>query len=152
HQLRFPGVGRTKGEKWTEHRARLERLYTAGRYTGLQYKVISQPLNATDFGVAQRRHRVFIVGIQADLGIEYSFPLGTHTQEALLREQWVTEEYWERHGIPKRRRPHMPKTVAGLLPTLNCEANAESWRTVRDTISDLPTVGLGRTSHTVLNH
>lgn len=33
HQLRFPENRRRKREKWTEHRARLERLYTGGGVT-----------------------------------------------------------------------------------------------------------------------
>ena len=63
HQLNFPDVERRKGEKWKEHRARLEKLYT-GERDGPQYKVISQVLNAADFGVPQRRERIFIVGVR----------------------------------------------------------------------------------------
>lgn len=151
-QLRFPHIERRKGEKWTEHRARLERQYTAGRYSGPQYQVIWQMLNATDFGLGQHRHRVFIVGIRADLGIEYSFPTSTHTREALWRDQWLTGDYWERHGISKKRRQAAPEAVGRLLQELTCDPMARPWNTVRDTISDLPNVGLGRTSHTILNH
>jgi DNA (cytosine-5)-methyltransferase 1 len=67
HQLRFPHVVRNKGEKWTEHRARLERIYTSGRYGGPRYNVIFQVLNAANFGVPQRRERLFIVCIRDDL-------------------------------------------------------------------------------------
>lgn len=151
-QLRFPHVQRWKGEKWTEHRARLEQLATSGKRDGVRYNVVSQVLNAANYGVAQRRERVFIIGVRADLGMEYSFPLATHTRESLLVEQWVTRDYWERHGIPKCRIPKCPELVQRILPRLNKERSANAWQTVRDATSDLPNVGLGRTSRAVLNH
>ena len=41
-QLQLPEHTREKNEKWKEHRARLERLYTGGKNEGLQYRVIYQ--------------------------------------------------------------------------------------------------------------
>jgi DNA (cytosine-5)-methyltransferase 1 len=151
-QLRFPHVQRKKGEKWKEHRARLERLGTSGKYGGIRYNVVWQVLNAADFGVAQRRERVFIVAVRDDLGIEYSFPLPTHTRENLMLDQWVTGEYWDRHGIPKNRRPQCPEPIKRILPKLSNDETSAAWRTVRDAISDLPNVGIGQSSRKVLNH
>ncbi len=111
-----------------------------------------QVLNAADYGVPQRRHRVFIVGVRAALGIEYSFPLPSHTHEAVLIDQWVTGAYWERHGFSKRHRPECPESLRNTVSKLGKEKSASAWRTVRDAISDLPNVGVGRTSHKVLNH
>jgi DNA (cytosine-5)-methyltransferase 1 len=152
HQLRFPEVLRKKGEKWTEHRARLERLYTGGKFTDLKYNVIWQVLNAANFGVAQRRQRVFVVGVRADLGIEYSFPVQTHSREALWISQWTTKAYWERHGIAKSHRPEIPETVSRILLRSDPSQLLKPWQTVRDAIGDLPKVALGRTSHKVANH
>ena len=42
------------------------------------YRVKAQVLNAADFGVAQKRRRIFIVGIRKDFGISYNFPVPTH--------------------------------------------------------------------------
>ena len=42
------------------------------------YLVKADILNAADFGVAQERRRIFIVGIRNDLGMEYTFPVPTH--------------------------------------------------------------------------
>lgn len=41
---------------------------------------VTQPqiLNASEYGVAQDRNRVFIVGIRSDIGVSYSFPDPTH--------------------------------------------------------------------------
>jgi DNA (cytosine-5)-methyltransferase 1 len=152
HQLRFPNVHRKKGERWVEHRARLEKLYTSEKYREPHYNVISQSLNAADFGVGQRRERVFIVGVLADLGIEYSFPTPTHTRDSLLYDQWVTGEYWDRHEISRRRRPEPPCEVRKTLAMIKDQSASRPWRTVRDVISSLPQIGIGRTSHQVHNH
>ena len=42
------------------------------------YSVKSKVLNASDFGVAQERKRIFLVGIRADFDVAYSFPNPTH--------------------------------------------------------------------------
>lgn len=42
------------------------------------YDVSAEILNAADFGVAQERKRIFIVGIRNDFGIKYAFPEATH--------------------------------------------------------------------------
>ncbi|QEL64786.1 DNA (cytosine-5)-methyltransferase 1 [Oryzomicrobium terrae] len=42
------------------------------------YRVKAQVLNAVDYGVAQERKRIFIVGLRDDLGVEYEFPEPTH--------------------------------------------------------------------------
>lgn len=42
------------------------------------YRVKADMLNAADFGVAQERRRIFIVGLRSDLGCEYAFPVPTH--------------------------------------------------------------------------
>lgn len=42
------------------------------------YRVSAEVLNAADFGVAQQRRRIFIVGIRNDIGVEYVFPTPTH--------------------------------------------------------------------------
>ena len=156
HQLRFPEVSKRDGEDWTDHFSRLERIYTSGNHTGLRYNVVYKCLDSADFGVPQRRERVLIVGIRADLGVEFSFPRGFHTQEALLREQWVTGEYWERHKIPKSKRPKTPPSrLKRRIEQLALGAYDElgyPWLTVRDAIRDLPRIGIGKTSSKALNH
>lgn len=150
-QLRLPEHCRLKGEKWKEHRSRLERLYTGGKGEGVQYRVIHQVLNGANFGVPQKRERVFIVGVRADLSLDYNFPLATHSAEALWRDMWVTGDYWERHQVPIAKRIPVPPKLAAKIPTLGSVTTAP-WRTVRDAIEGLPNVGAGRSSHSVSNH
>lgn len=152
HQLRYPHVMRAKGEKWTEHNARLEKIYTGNDYRGMHYQVIPKILNAASFGVGQRRDRVFIVGVRSDIGIEYSFPLPTHSREAMLVDQWVTREYWDRHGVARSRIPEIPALLRGVVSRLGKDQPLSPWRTVRDVIHDLPRIAIGHTSHEVLNH
>ncbi len=42
------------------------------------YRVKVDVLSATDYGVAQDRKRIFIVGIRDDLDAEFEFPKPTH--------------------------------------------------------------------------
>ena len=42
------------------------------------YRVKSKILNASHFGVAQDRKRIFIVGIHERFGVDFSFPVATH--------------------------------------------------------------------------
>lgn len=42
------------------------------------YNVKANVLNAAEFGVAQERRRIFIVGIRNDFGVEYEFPTPSH--------------------------------------------------------------------------
>lgn len=153
HQLRFPDVPRREGEEWNDHFARLERIYTAGKHSGLRYNVVYEWRNAADFGVSQKRDRVFVVGIRADLGLEFSFPKGAFSLDALLRDQWVTGEYWERHRIAKSKRPERPTRLLKRIQELSDDPGFEQpWRTVRDAISDLPRVAIGKASHEIPNH
>lgn len=45
------------------------------------YKVKHQVLQASDYGVAQARKRIFIVGIRKDIDVEYHFPVPTHGED-----------------------------------------------------------------------
>jgi DNA (cytosine-5)-methyltransferase 1 len=155
HQLRFPDVKRRSGEDWQDHLARLERIFTSGKPAGLHYNVVYECQNAADFGVPQRRERVFVVGIRSDLRVEFSFPQPTHAQIALLEDQWVTGDYWERHRIAKSKRPKAPPSVRAHLERIAkgpVEKSPVAWRTVRDAINDLPRIAIGETSSAIPNH
>lgn len=137
-QLSYPTVAAKNDEDWREHLARLEQHHTQGRNRDLTYQVVFDCLNAANYGVPQRRERVFFVGFRKDLGIEWSFPKPTHSHDALLRSKWITGDYWERHQLPRRTCPgrwrgRVERLRSGLLFELD-----EPWRTVRDAISDLP--------------
>lgn len=134
--LEFPEVTRGTGEAWIEHRARLEKHKTAGKIRGLHYNIVCQLLNAADYGVPQRRERVFIVGFRSDCGAKWSFPEPTHSVDSLLVHQWVTGEYWERHHLKRQR---MPEKLASRVDKLRFLGAPDlPWLTVRDALRDLP--------------
>ena len=155
HQLRFPTIMPRGEEDWTDHLARLERLHTSGQEVDLRYNVVYQLVNAVDYGIPQHRWRVFIVGIRSDIGAEFSFPLPTHEEDALLYSQWVSGEYWERHRVPRKRVPAMPGRISQRVARLRSafpEMMLQPWRTVRDAISDLPQIAVGERCTRVANH
>lgn len=132
-QLTYPELTRTDAEAWPEHLARLEQHHSSGKRTGLQYQVIPpRVLNAADYGVPQRRERVFFVGFRDDICANWAFPKATHSFEALQQDQSERGSYWDLRQLPRSRR-------TGFRP-IRDEANAalEPWKTVRDALADLP--------------
>ena len=99
--LAYPEVARRKDEQWIEHLERLERYHTKGRRDGLYYRVVCRVLNAADYGCLKGRERLFMVAMRADLGVEWSFPPPSHSSDALLRHQYCSRDYWDRHAIAK---------------------------------------------------
>ncbi|MCY2965468.1 MAG: DNA (cytosine-5-)-methyltransferase [Planctomycetota bacterium] len=140
-QLQFPTLIARKSEDWVAHAARLRRSQALNSFGDLSYRVWYRRLNAADFGVPQRRERVFIVAARSDLNLRWAFPEPTHSQESLLRDQWVTGDYWSRHGIDRLRRRDVPTKFAKRvqrLRSLPLIGDLPAWRTVRDAITDLP--------------
>jgi DNA (cytosine-5)-methyltransferase 1 len=139
-QLEYPSTNRKEGEDWADHLARLERRKTSGRVKA-EYNVVFRLFNAANFGVPQRRERVFMVGFRSDLDAHWSFPAPTHTEDSLLRAQFVTGEYWDEHKVAKRhrKRPHARQEARiARLRSDEIPIGTARWRTVRDAISDLP--------------
>ena len=140
-QLAHPELEPKPDESWVDHLARLERHHNSSINDDLGYRITFRLLNAADYGVPQKRERVFIVGFRSDLNANWSFPKPTHTQEALIWHKWVSGEYWEKHGIACIDRPDMPAKIQSRLERFSPNllgTMAAPWCTVRDAISDLP--------------
>jgi DNA (cytosine-5)-methyltransferase 1 len=140
-QITYPELCQRKSEDWTSHLARLEQYHTREKHDSLHYNVVFRRVNAADYGIPQKRERVFIVGFRSDVDAKWAFPNPTHSQDALFFSQWGSGEYWEQHEVPKRKRPTAPakwrERVAKLKEQLFTD-DLLPWRTVRDAISDLP--------------
>jgi DNA (cytosine-5)-methyltransferase 1 len=140
-QLTHPSFSRRKSESWREHCGRLEQHHTSRRDRP-EYNVVFRLLNAANYGVPQRRERVFLVGFRSDLGLEWTFPEGNYGENALLRSQWIAGDYWERHNVSKRDRPVLTKRHAARVERLRGDTLLDGgklpWLTVRDAISNLP--------------
>jgi DNA (cytosine-5)-methyltransferase 1 len=154
--LTYPEIQRRQEEEWFTHLARLERYHTRGKRDGLYYRVVHRVLNSADYGVPQKRERLFMVAIRADLGIEWSFPSPTHSRDALLWEQFCTGEYWQCHRVKKIERTTPSESVldrVNLLRESLLPPPQKAWLTVRDAISDLPKPAKSRTQDEPgLNH
>lgn len=136
-QLTYPELTAKPDEDWRDHLARLEKHHTHGAEDGLHYKLVTRVLNAANYGVPQRRERVFFVGFRSDMDIEWSFPEATHSQDALLWEQVRSNEYWERHKVGSRSRI-ISKRGRARAAKLEEKPDLLPWKTVRDAIHDLP--------------
>lgn len=152
-QLMFPDCRRKSGEHRTKFSARLKRH--AKQSGGDQYTLSCFVLNAADFGVAQQRKRLFIVGLRRANPPFFCPPVPTHSLDSLLYDQWVTGEYWDRHKVPTRERPQLLGRWKSRITRLN-ESNERPkllpWRTIRDEISSLPPPFERPDSDEILNH
>ena len=94
-QLVYPEVLAEKEEIWDSHFSRLKKIDSHLGYQGLKYNVTYRLVNAANYGVPQKRERVIIVGIKNSLNQKFSFPQNTHSQERLLWDKFVTQDYWK---------------------------------------------------------
>ncbi len=135
--LTHPELKRKGSEAWLDHLSRLEQHHTRGNYRGLHYRVVHRVLNAANYGIPQKRERLFLVAIRADLEIEWSFPNPTHSAATLRFEQYQSGEYWTRHAVPRSRRSNscdfLYQNDELDLP-LEGSYDLKPWQTVRDAL------------------
>jgi DNA (cytosine-5)-methyltransferase 1 len=82
------GLRSLGAERWLD-----EQLEVFGALGKDGYRVSVAILQAADFGLPQRRRRLFIVGVRHDLGAEYRFPDPTHA-----RKPTSDQKPWTSHG------------------------------------------------------
>ncbi|MCB9610695.1 MAG: DNA cytosine methyltransferase [Polyangiaceae bacterium] len=138
-QLQYPDLAIRLEENWIDHRSRLERHHS-GTKSAPTYNLLWQVLNAADYGVPQKRERVFFVGFRSDVGATWSFPPATHSEESLLASKWLDGSYWTEHSIAARRRGQVPAKYARRVERLSQRPphQLERWRTTRDALQGLP--------------
>lgn len=132
--LTRPKLVRLLNETHEEHLARLNRSRTPR-----SYNVTWQIVNAADYGAAQIRYRVLIFGVRQGLGVTPEPMPATHSQDRLLWDQYVSGEYWARHGLSKKGRVP-PAREQARVEALRARKSAPSespWVTVRDAIAGL---------------
>lgn len=142
-QLEFPEITKKSDESWCDHQKRLQEFKTSRKNSGngLSYRLFVGLVNAANYGVAQKRERVFIVGFRSDVDARWSFPAETHSLDALLYDQYVDSSYWDRHKIASKHRPALPAKQANLVARmkgLGMLPTKAAWRTVRDALIGLP--------------
>ncbi len=142
-RLTYPEITLKESESWEGHLTRLEQIQTSQKYEGVKYNVVYRLIDAADYGIPQRRERVVIVGIRDDLKVEWSFPEKTHSLEALIWSQFVTGEYWERHGIEAPPLSCYDKRTLAIINKMKRQTSffppeKKAWKTIRDQLSELP--------------
>lgn len=132
--LARPSVVRRQGESHDDHRGRLSTSRTRP-----EYRVVWQLVNAADYGAAQIRHRVLIFGIKADLEVTPVRMSPTHSRDRLLWDQFVTGEYWARHGLRRRDKPLLTQDQRRVaeLRRVGVAPTSRAWVTVRDALEGL---------------
>jgi DNA (cytosine-5)-methyltransferase 1 len=93
-------------------RSVLELFANGGEYV-LHHKV----LNANDYGVAQKRERVFIVGVRSDIRATFDYPIA-HTHKPVLRD--VLQDVPPSLGVSY---PEAKRKVFDLVPPGGCWVN-----------------------------
>lgn len=154
-QLSHPHVVARADEDWSDHLQRLQKHHTSHRESGDDYRVVVQVMNAADYGVPQQRHRVFFVGLRADLGKEYAFPPPTHGREQLIVDL-ASGAYADRARISSRALAvpsQAEKAIRSLkrLGHLEDPHGLKPWKTAREALADLPEPRVGGSSEW-LNH
>ena len=133
--LRHPEMPPKAGEDHADHTRRLEACGLPAAYDVLVLKV-----NAADYGAPQKRHRVIVAGVRTDLGIALEPPAPTHSRARLLWDQWISGDYWQRHGLRRPSTSKLPTTDRAIVDRLRQRAeppNGAPWVTVRDALKGL---------------
>lgn len=140
--LTLPEIACPPIDDWKEQAAFLRRCVEQKVRSVPTYRVSVEKLTATDFGTAQARSRVFVVGIRDDVEADWARPEATHSLDQLMQDKWITGAYWERHGLD---RPEIDKAGLAFLRKHNRGPSEDLFarrlsahRTTRDALVGLP--------------
>jgi len=141
-RLQYPDFNCENSNDWMQNLSHLREL-AGNPDSPPEYKVQFKLINAADYGVAQTRERVIIVGIRSDLRTKWLYPEGVYTRDRLLWDQYISGEYWEKHKIKKipeySHSKHFLKRIGavkdkyGFIPP-----SSLPWKTIRDVLTDVP--------------
>lgn len=132
-QLTYPNIQRKEDQNWIEHLTQLEKYHTSSKNKDIYYNVLFRLVNAADYGIPQKRERVFIVGFRNDINGKWSFPEATHSERSLNYSKCITKEYWETHSLKYKKSDKIKEQDLFYPDNMH-----KPWVTIRDCISDLP--------------
>jgi len=135
-QLRRPDItAKTSEELWDRHHTRVRNSKTEE-----VYRVYQQEIDAADLGVPQSRRRIFIIAIRRDVhGADtWEGVTTTHSRDALLRDQFVTGDYWRRHNLDKQEVARRFRGQVRRIEATGVDPDDLPWVTLRDALRDVP--------------
>jgi DNA (cytosine-5)-methyltransferase 1 len=148
-QLQHPSIEMGPKETWEDHLRRLQKHHTGGGK--VEYRVVCELKNTANYGVPQKRERVIFVGFRHNVKAGWSFPIETHSLDALLFDQFRTGEYWDRHKIGRKQRA-VSERMAERGERILLPPDKKPWATVRDALHDLPDPERDFVPLDILNH
>ena len=130
--LAHPHVKRLEDESREQHLARLKQSGPP------LYLVRSMLVNAADYGAAQKRYRVIIMGVHCDIAEAPPELRPKYSRERLLWDQWISGVYWKRHGMQPSHGPNKTdQAIARRLRKVEVPPSSLPWQTLRDAIQGL---------------
>jgi DNA (cytosine-5)-methyltransferase 1 len=142
-RMEYPSFPVSQNVPWQTNLQRLQRHASRFGGAGREYQVFIYAVNAADYGIPQKRSRVFFVGFRSDLPVSWFFPKPTHSEEALLVDKYVTGLYWQRNEVSSRERSKpesrlVESRVARLKQEFTELRIERAWVTLREATAGLP--------------
>lgn len=96
------------------------------KFESLGYDIYHSLINSSDYGIPQKRERIFIIGIKKGLGLNFIFPKTTHGPEVGLKNKVILKEvvkslwpddpkyFFSKRAVEgvKRAKPNMKRALA----------------------------------------
>jgi DNA (cytosine-5)-methyltransferase 1 len=152
-QLQYPEISCRNGQDWISHHSDLIKYKKITKGIGT-YTVQYGLLNAADYGIPQKRERIFFIGFRSDIAVKWSMPEKTHSEESLIVSKWIDGTYWDEHKISVANRTRPSERLTSRIKKLKGNSaliKGRRWRTVRDAFADLPDPEICKNS-TIFNH
>lgn len=141
-RLTYPDYDIKIAQDWSNHNKLLKYL-DENKSEKPSYNVSFRLINSADYGTPQTRQRVIIVGIRSDLEVNWEFPKSSFSLDRLIWDQYISGEYWDRHGISKipqydfttshKNRINSIREKYGMLAP-----DTKPWLTIRDALMNTP--------------
>lgn len=132
-------------EDWISDKARLAKIMIDRDPP--EYRIQVMKLTASDYGTAQARSRIFVLGTRSDLKGVIERPAVTHSLDQLMADKWKNGSYWDRVGLPRPEidaagtrwmRKDNQRPGPDMFDLMTETAILSAYRTVRETLQSIP--------------
>lgn len=143
--LALPNEANPHGD-WEVDKERLIKIFADRDPPEYQVKVMK--LNAAEYGTAQARSRIFVIGTRSDIKGQVECPEITHSLDQLMADKWKNGSYWDRVGLARPEiddagarwmRKDNQRPAPDMFDLMTPTTRLEAYRTVRETMLSIPT-------------